>query len=175
MSTATTAQIASAAIVLAFVWAALAKLARRERWRSSVKAHRLPRRVETAIVIAVPAAEIGVAAALLSGATVAGAGLALALLAVFSAAVIRARQITGDRIPCSCFGGIAERDWRTSLARNGGLAAAAAIALAGGAGVHVLDGVGTAPAGELIPAALTGGGLALALWTAHSARTALRR
>jgi putative oxidoreductase len=172
---ATSAQLASAAIAFAFAWAALAKLARHERWRRSVEAHRLPRRAETAVVIGVPVAEIGVAAAIVSGATVAGAGLALALLAIFSSALIRARRIAGDRVPCGCFGRLGERDWRVSLARNCGLAVAAAVAVAGGAGVHVLDGVGVPPAGELFPAALSAGGLVLALWTGHATRAAFRR
>jgi hypothetical protein len=168
-------QLASAVIAFAFAWAALAKLARQERWRRSVEAHRLPRRGATAVAIAVPTAEIGVAAAIVSGATVAGAALALVLLAIFSSALIRARRIAGARLPCGCFGAAGERDWRASLARNGALGLAAAIAVAGGAGVWVLDGVGVPAVGDLLPAALTGGGIVLALWTGHATRAAFRR
>jgi hypothetical protein len=110
-----------------FAWAALAKVARFRRWRSSLDAYRLP--LSWALAAAVPAAEASITALVLLGRTRVAALAALVLLTGFSMAVLRARQLVGDRVPCGCFGGRSRRDYRVLLARNAALVPVALAAL----------------------------------------------
>src|SRR5918999_3218614 len=137
-----------AAEVLAgvFAWAALAKAVRFRRWRSSLDAYRLP--LPGVLAAAVPAAEAAITALVLLGRTRVAAVAALVLLAGFSMAVLRARRLVGDRIPCGCFGGRSRRDYRVLLARNAALVPVALAALSD-------PGIVTTPADvEVIPVAL---------------------
>ena len=54
-------QIATAAVALAFAWAALAKLADRARWQRALERYDLPDPARRAAVWAVPAAELSIA------------------------------------------------------------------------------------------------------------------
>jgi hypothetical protein len=75
-------------------------------------------------------------------------------VAAFSAAIVRARAITGDRVPCGCFGSTTTRDYRSMLVRNAALALAAAVVMVRGEGGGPLQGFAPPRAGELLPAAL---------------------
>jgi hypothetical protein len=162
-----------AALVLALVLgtAAANKLARRRRWAAVLAGYRLPKPVRPAVALAVPAAELGIAALLIGGSARAGGLLAAAMLACFSVAVLAARRRLGARIPCGCFGSARDADYRWLLARNAVLLTLSGIAAsAGSAGALA----GSPPVGETAAALLTAGGVALALWTARSALGALR-
>ena len=118
----------------------------------------------------VPALELGVVALIASGHVEAGATAALAMLGVFTLAVLRARRIVGDRLACGCFGRSRVRDYRLILARNAALAAVALVAIAGHPVVPA-----SAPhwpgRGELLPALLGAAGIVL---TAIVGRAAFR-
>lgn len=123
-----------AAILLAttFVAAGAAKLIRYPRWRSALDEYRLPRVLARSIALGVPIAELGVVILLVSLSLTVGAAASLALLALFSAAIVRVAVIRGRRVPCGCFGGDRSRDYRLLLGRNALLCiASAAILLAG--------------------------------------------
>jgi hypothetical protein len=120
--------LAAEILAAAFAWAALAKVIRFRRWRSSLDGYRLP--LFSALVVAVPVLEAGVSALVLLGQTRMAALGALVLLGAFSLAVLRARRLLGDRLPCGCFGGRSRRDYRALLARNAALGAVAVAALA---------------------------------------------
>jgi hypothetical protein len=120
--------IAPQALGAVFAWAALSKVVRFRRWRADMETYRLPG--EQALAVAVPLAEGAVPLLALTGRPVAAALVALGLLAGFSFAILRARRLAGDRLPCGCFGGTTRRDFRLLLARNGALALLAAAALA---------------------------------------------
>lgn len=158
--------VPAAALLLAaaFAWAVLAKAARPGAWRDALPGYRLPVRTTRLTLFAVPLAEAGAAVLLLSGDDVskAGAALSVALLAGFSIAVLRARRLQGDRLPCGCFGGAGRRDYRIMLVRNaflGGLAAAVLV---------VPDAwtfeIGSPGVSQLLPAALAALGVALVVW-----------
>ena len=159
-------QIATATVALAFAWAALAKLADRARWSRVLERYGLSRPARRAAAWAVPAVELSIAVLALIAPVVAGA-LALATLAAFSA-VLLTRRGGRTRVPCGCFGGAGERDYRILLARNAGLAALATLLLTGD-GRRPLDGVHAPAGGELAAAALLMAGVALAVWTAREA------
>jgi hypothetical protein len=154
-----------AAFVLAacFTWAGLAKIARPRRWRDSLRAYGSPPLARVATP-AVPAVELA-AAVLLVASPRAGAAAAAILLVVFTGAMLRAREVAGDRLPCACFGDTRERDWRALTARNVSLLAAAAVTFTAG---HPLG-------AHAIPALLAAAGLALAAWTALATMAAFRR
>ena len=155
-----------------FAWAALAKLVRPARWRSALGRYGLGDRIERVAAYGVPAAEATAALLLLWGDARVGAALGLALVAAFSLAVLRARSLSGDRLPCGCFGGASTRDYREMLGRNALLAAASAVVLLAGRRDIAL----TLPAGgDRIAPTLTAGGLALLLWLVRQAAGSLRR
>ncbi|MDQ3951885.1 MAG: hypothetical protein M3279_02800 [Actinomycetota bacterium] len=149
---------------LAFVWAAVAKITRFGAWRSALSGYRLPQMVMGPALFLVPAIELATAFLLARGGDVtrAGAALTVGLLAAFSLAVLRARRLQGDRLPCGCFGGSGSRDYRLMLVRNALLGAvAAAILLVPGVARYEVD----APeAAQLVPAALAALGVALIAW-----------
>lgn len=90
------------ALVLAavFVWAAAAKLARRDQTAASFDALRVP--ASGVLARLVPLVELLLAVGLIALPPVGGAA-ALVLLAAFSAVILRA-IVSGVRPPCSCFG-----------------------------------------------------------------------
>jgi Methylamine utilisation protein MauE len=101
--------------------------------------------------------------------------LALALLWVFSIAIVAARA-RGDRgIDCGCFGSSRRRDYRVLLLRNGVLAIVAAVAWRAGADAWALRSLGMPRGSDLLPAAITVVGLGLAAWVAAQAVRALGR
>jgi hypothetical protein len=150
----------SAVIAGTFGWAAAAKALRPSAWREALAVHGLPPRAERGTALLVPAAEASVAALLLAGSIRMGAALALGLLGLFSAALVRARRLRGDRLPCGCFGTRGRRSVRWLLARNAALAALALLALSRPAAIPL-----AAPSTEdVLPAALAIGGIALTAW-----------
>lgn len=151
-------------LAVAFFWAAIAKASRPSVWRSALVGYRLPAGTTTPALVLVPVAEI-VAAVLLSAggnATKAGAALSVALLGSFSLAVLRARRLQGDRLPCGCFGGSGSRDYRLMLVRNALLGSVAgAILLVPAVARYELE----APSAEqLLPALLVALGVVLIAW-----------
>jgi thiol-disulfide isomerase/thioredoxin len=119
---------ASIALAAVFAVAGSAKLLDRAGSRIAARAFGVPDRLAGEVAVALPLAEIAVALLLLFPATRWwGAIAALALLVLFTAAVARALA-RGERPDCHCFGQLhsAAAGWRT-LARNGALAAVAAL------------------------------------------------
>ena len=167
------AHLASMALALALAAAAAAKLRRPARWSASLAAYRLSPQTRRALAVAVPALEVAVAALLLAGPPEIAALAALALLGAFSVAILRARALAGRRLPCGCFGGRRELDYRLMLARNAGLGALASLALA--APGRPVDDFGLPVGSDVLPALLVGAGLVVALWTLRSTSAGLRR
>jgi methylamine utilization protein MauE len=159
-------QIATATVALAFAWAALAKLADRARWQRTLERYGLSQPARRAAGWGVPAAELSIAGLALISPAVAAA-LALATLATFSALLL-ARRGGQKRVPCGCFGGGGERDYRILLARNACLGALAGLLLTGD-GSRPLDGLHAPTGGEVGAAALLISGVVLAVWTAREA------
>jgi hypothetical protein len=122
--------VVAAQCLLAGVFAvsAVAKARHGEAFRRFVAAMRLPARPSTVVVAG---AELG-GAVLLAVPVTAPAGfvVALALLALFSAALIRGIRL-GVRTSCGCFGDSAGPPGRAEFVRNGALASVAAVGLAG--------------------------------------------
>jgi hypothetical protein len=145
-------------VVLAgtFGLAAATKLRRPRGWRSVVDAHGLPAPVAATVAAAVPLAEGAVPGLVVGGAIHAGATLAAGLLVAFSAALVRHRRRSGDRVPCGCFGGSRSRSLRLLLARN---ALLIVVAIAAARGPNGLDPVLVPDAAELVPAVLVAVGL----------------
>jgi len=137
-----------ARLVLATVFGAAgaAKVSGREGIRVTAAAFGVPAGLTGPVTLALPAAELLIAAALIPASSAALAGwAALALLAVFSASVA-ITLARGKRPDCYCFGQFttAPIGWRT-LARNVALAAVAAFVAVGGwpDGGASLGGLGT--------------------------------
>lgn len=162
-------------LAAAFAWAAVAKVVRFAAWREALAGYRLPDVAEVAARPLVPLVEAVTAALLLAGggASRAGAALALALTAAFSLAVLRARRLQGDRLPCGCFGGSGRRDYRLMLVRNATLGGAAALALLLPA-VASVEPAAPDPS-QVLPAALAAAGVGLVAWLALAARKGFRR
>lgn len=142
--------LAAAVVVAAFGWAAVAKLVGFDRWRRALPAYRLSG-IEPLARLGVPAAELVVAALVLVGPLPVAGALALALVAGFSAAILRAQSSReGDRLPCGCFGAATERDFRLMLLRNALLALpAAGLSLAGE--LKLLDRLESIGTADLLP------------------------
>jgi thiol-disulfide isomerase/thioredoxin len=125
--------IARLLLAAVFVVAALAKLADRAGSRQAAAGFGVPEALVPAFALALPLAELAVAAALLPVASARfGAVGALALLTAFAGAIARS-MIRGEAPDCHCFGQLhsAPAGWRT-LIRNVGLAGAAVFVVAGG-------------------------------------------
>ena len=156
--------VVPALLAVAFAWAAAAKAARPRAWKEALGGYRLPRGLGHAALVGVPVAEGAVAALLVAGGDAAKAGAAgsVALLSAFSATVLRARRLRGDRLPCGCFGGGGNRDYRLMLVRNATLGAvAAAILSIPRVASYEVD----APApSQVLPAVLAASGLVLIVW-----------
>lgn len=169
----TIARIASIALAVAFGWAGLTKLVSFKRWSEVLNRYGLPKPVRPVVSMVTPLVEFAISAMLILGVTRAGAITALIALALFSLAILRARSINGDRLPCGCFGGANKRDYKTMLLRNAALGVLASMAL-------LTDGdLGTAwpsaPVTEqMLPAALTVVGTIFILWIAWQASVSLR-
>lgn len=158
-------RVVAAALAATFAWAALAKLGRWTRWRAALSGYELPGAVRALAAPVVPVVEGGVAALLVTGFTRAGAALSVALLASFSGALLYARERRGDRLPCGCFGGATERDYRVMLLRNALLGLASAVLLLTSHDVSVARGWSAPSGGDLVPGALVAIGIGLVGWT----------
>jgi hypothetical protein len=165
---ATIARVATLLLAVTFAWASIAKLLRWTRWRDAVARYRLGGAALTT-EFAVPAVEAGVAALLLWGDARVGAAASLSLVSIFSLAVLRARAQEGDSLPCGCFGGATERDYRHMLVRNASIAALAALVLAQPPDLQ------SPSTEEALPAALTLLGACGIAWLAHHASASLLR
>lgn len=117
-----------------FAVAAAGKLADRRGTREAVAGFGAPPALVGPIAVALPIAELAVAAALLVPATAwAGAVGAIVLLAIFSVA-ITANLARGRRPDCHCFGQVRSQPvGAQTLARNGALALGAGLIVALGA------------------------------------------
>jgi peroxiredoxin len=129
-----------------FAVAGLAKLSDRAGWRRAVREFGVPARLVAPVALLVPFAEFATAATLLPTASARWGALgALALLGAFSAA-IAAQLARGHRPDCHCFGNLRSAPvGRSTLLRNGVLAAVAGLVVWGGrgdAGRGVTDGLG---------------------------------
>jgi methylamine utilization protein MauE len=153
-----------ATLTAVFAWSAVSKAVRPAAWRRALGGFHLPRALSLPTFVAVPVAEAAVAGLCILGLGPAGPWLALSLLGVFSIAVIRERLLTGEAVPCGCFGARTATDWRLVLGRNALLAAVAAWALAQGSGAPPRWSEFIPRGGELIPAALAIGGVLAAAW-----------
>jgi hypothetical protein len=168
------ARIAVVLLTCAFGWAGIAKLVGLHRWRAVLGQYGLPASVAKAGTLLVPVTELAVAVTLVAFSARGGAIAVILCIALFSLAILRARSINGDRLPCGCFGGSAERHYRTMMLRNGGLGVLAAIVL-----VHrnelqpILPSMPTD--GEVLPALLTLAGTVLVGWLAWYSSAAMRR
>jgi hypothetical protein len=135
----------------------------------------LPSALERTSRIAVPVVEIVVPVLFVVGNVGAGAALVVALVGAFSLAVLRARAVEGDRLPCGCFGRSKARDYRLMLVRNAALGVAAGTLLLAGRDVPVFDGVGAPRSSDVIPLTLSAIGLVAAAWAVWAAGSALRK
>jgi hypothetical protein len=156
--------LAAELLALVFAWAAIAKALRFRRWRGQIRGYRLP--AAGSLAVAVPLAEAAVPGLVVGGFPIAAGALALGLLAGFSATILRARRLHGDRLPCGCFGGDGRRDYRLLLARNLVLGAVAAAALADPAR-HPWADVGPI---QLLPVVLLAVGFAVTAFLAREVR-----
>lgn len=169
------AYAAAAMLSLAFAWAALAKLARFSGWRGALANYGLPQPVALAASWGVPAAELAVAALLVAAPPKAGAALVLALLAVFSLAVMGAQREHGDKLPCGCFGRAEARDYRIIVGRNAFLGVLAAAVLLSEASAAALSVVDFPRSNEIVPAVLVVTGIAAVVTMAFQVGGAFRR
>jgi hypothetical protein len=168
-------ELAAAVLAFAFGAAGMGKLVRGRAWRRALGSYGLPAPVERSAALSVPVLELCLAALAFLGLT-STAGLAsLAVLGVFSAAIVVARIRGGRRFACGCFGSGLERDYRFLISRNAALALAGLVAWTQGQDAPVVGGLGVPDAGDLVPAILAGVGLVIAGWVSMGAVTALRR
>jgi hypothetical protein len=161
-------------LAVAFFWAAIAKASRPSAWRNALLGYRLPKGVVTPALVLVPVLEIVAGVLLSSGgdASKAGAALSVALLAAFSLAVLRARSLQGDRLPCGCFGGSGGRDYRLMLVRNAVLGSVAALVLlVPRVASYEIDRL---PASDVLPAVMVAVGVLLIAWLVATAGKAGR-
>jgi len=120
----------AAGIVLfgAFLYAGSRKAASPAAWYRTLRQHQLAGPVRFAAFAIVPWVEIGTAVVGVTTDARTGGLLALAMLAAFVLAILRVHRRTGSQqVPCGCFGGMTERDYREVLVRNGALAALALL------------------------------------------------
>ena len=126
--------VSLSALVLAAVFAVagVAKLADLAGTRRAIGEFGAPARLVPTLAVALPLAELGIAAALIPPGSARWAAIAaLAMLLVFCAAIVRALA-RGSAPDCNCFGGLTQTTiGRGTLVRNVALAAVAAFAAFG--------------------------------------------
>jgi hypothetical protein len=145
--------VSALALAIALAWAAVSKFVGYQRWRSALRGYGLPRGLERAALWGAPVLEAVAVGLVLGGPIEVAGALILALLATFSVVVLRARAIRGDRLPCGCFGGTTERDYRLMLIRNAVLGVpAAALVLSGDAGL--IDRLDSLQGSDVLPLGL---------------------
>ncbi|MDP9296414.1 MAG: hypothetical protein M3O88_06965 [Actinomycetota bacterium] len=170
-----TSEVAAAALAVAFAWAASAKAVRPSSWRRSLAGYGLPPGVERSMAVAVPLLEAAVVSLVIAGLERAAGVASSVLLLGFSLAVLRARSLRGNRLPCGCFGGARMRDYRAMLARNAILEIVAVFVAVNGADV-LSPGLGSFPTGsDLVPAGLAVACAGLGVWTLARGLSFLRR
>jgi hypothetical protein len=166
-------RLMSFSLGLVFAWAVLAKMARPGVWLRALDGYRPPEGTRLVVAGAVPAAEAAVATLFFAGATRVAAAATLALTSLFLLAILRARSLTGSRLPCGCFGSTKERDYRALIARDAVLAGAAAALLVYGRDV---PGYPQAPVGDgWIAASLVVVGASLVVWLFVAVLSGFRR
>ncbi len=116
------------ALILAgvFVWAGVAKLLAWRPWRAAVGRYHLGA-IATPVAVATPVAELALAWLILTGPSRLAGVACIGAAALFSLAILRAKGLHGQRVPCGCFGGDKERDFRTMLVRNLGIGVLGAL------------------------------------------------
>ena len=163
--------LAAAVIGLTFAWSGIVKVVRGRLWLEALSVYRIPKPLEPLGFVAVPVAELAVAGSVLIGATKVAGALSVALLSAFCAALMRARQEEGDRLPCGCFGGRKVRDYRLLLLRNALLLTPACILL-----LSPSISIRTLPdAANLVPVVLVVSGVMVIGWTGFEVTRALKR
>jgi hypothetical protein len=155
--------VSGVALAVAFGWAAASKLAGFERWRRALSGYSLPGGFESVARFGTPVLEIAAVVLVLTGPLEVAGALVLALISGFCIVVLRARAAQGDRLPCGCFGGTSERDYRLMLIRNAALAVPAGVlTLAGGNGM--IARLGSVAASDVLPLVLVLLAAALIMW-----------
>jgi hypothetical protein len=167
------APLAAAVLGAAFGWSAGAKIARPASWRRVLAADGLPPWVQRTSVIGVPVAEVAIVGLVVVGMHRTAGIVALAILAVFSAAILQARRRFGNVVACGCFGTSIARDYRILLLRNVLLAGGAWIAALGGIDAPRISVPGLPTAGDALPAALAVTGIVVAAWMLASSLRSL--
>jgi hypothetical protein len=168
-------RVAAGLLALLFAWAVAAKVIRFGSWRSELEGYALARPLRLVALVGVPLLEGAVVALVLVDELPPAGALCIAAVSAFSLAILRRRSVEGDRFPCACFGRSTTRDYRVMLIRNLLVAVTGAVVMLGGSGVSVFDGLRAPGPGELLPAALVVGGVALITWMVVQASTSLRR
>jgi hypothetical protein len=167
-------RVAAAVLSIAFGSAAVVKIAGRRRWARALASYRLGP-LEGAALVGVPLVELALATLPFLG-LVSTAGLAsLAVLWVFSAAIVVGRVRVGRRLDCGCFGASRARDYRLLLARNAALAVVAVVAWREGRDAWIGGSLAAPSGSDLLPATLVALGLALAIWVSVRAVITVRR
>jgi hypothetical protein len=161
--------LAAAVLGLTFTAAALTKLARGAAWRRTIAKYGLPAGVSVIAGLGVPIVEL-----VMVGLVVAGLGstagiVSLAVLVLFSAAIVAGRLRAGRRLECGCFGGSTTRDYRVLLARNLALAGISLEAWRMGEDAPLVRSLREPGGADLLPAALIVLGVALAAWVGATA------
>ncbi|HEU4656941.1 MAG TPA: MauE/DoxX family redox-associated membrane protein [Capillimicrobium sp.] len=126
--------VARLALAAVFAAAAAGKLTDRHGARQAARELGVPSALAGTVALALPAVELGVAAALLSGRAAAAAAAVAALLLLAFTAALAVALARGRRVACHCFGELSSRApaGPRTLARNAALLAAAlAVAIAG--------------------------------------------
>jgi len=166
------ATVAAWGLTATFAWAAAAKVLRADAWPGSVAAFGFSGSSARVVVVSVPVAEVTIVALFAVGIVRPAAALTLALVAAFSAAVVRARTTRMDnRVPCGCFGGSGETDYRLLLGRNLALLLLAALILMSPRDVSLAPPTG----GDLLPAVLVVVGGVVLVWTAVQTASSFHR
>jgi len=173
-SVGTAGRVAAAVLSIAFGSAAAAKIVGRRRWARALASFRLGP-LEGAALVGVPLVELALATLPFLG-LVSTAGLAsLAVLWVFSAAIVVGRVRVGRRLDCGCFGASRARDYRLLLARNAALAVVAVVAWREGRDAWIGGSLAAPSGSDLVPATLVALGLALAIWVSVRVVVTVRR
>ena len=168
--------VAAGVLGAVFAWSAGGKLLRPTDWRRAGSALSLRVPLDRVAAIGAPVAEAGVLGLVVAGVHRMAGIAGLALLVVFSLAVMRARRRAGDLVPCGCFGTVKARDYRVLLLRNAVLAVVAAVAAIWGSDVPRLRSPGIPTGADVLPLAFAVVGLSVAAWTVvRSVRSLGRR
>ena len=171
----TTARVAAALLAATFAWAGIAKLVAYQAWSGALAGYRFPPFVERLSRPLVPVLELIVAVLIVTNRTRAGAALTLALVALFSFAVMRGRALHGDRLPCGCFGGREERSATAMLWRNVVLTVLAVAVLTAAREPVLFEGFAAPTGGEVVAAVLVAIGIAAAAWMGWQVAGLFRR